>query len=146
MLGAAYSPHSTPAKLEHWKGGQQRQVYGSAMLRIEHIGAHSCGQSFRKYMNTYNQVFADLEKAVIELCEDAFDASSGMMPQLMTEFGSAVPKLYGKRKAVTSAGLVPNTVWEVQSDLKELVFPTWNFSHIAAHVTMAQRLKNFCTT
>ena len=57
-----------------------------------------------------------LEKAALDLCEDACDSVSGMVPKSTKEFVTAGAKVYPERKIAARSGLVPSTDWVVQSD------------------------------
>jgi len=65
-----------------------------------------------------------LERVALELCEEACDGVSGVIPNRMIEFVSAGAKVYPKRKIAARSWLAPSTDWGVQSDLGGFVFPT----------------------
>ena len=67
-------------------------------------------------------MLAALEKAALELCEDACAGVSGVVPKCAIEFVSAGAKVCPKQKIAARSGLAPSTDWLVQSDLG-LLFP-----------------------
>ena len=75
-----------------------------------------------------------LEKAALELCEEACDDVSGVVPNCTIEFVSAGTKMYPKRKIAARSGLAPSTDWVVQSDLGGFAFPT-DVVTTASHVS-----------
>jgi len=69
-------------------------------------------------------VLAVIEKAALELCEEACDGVSAVVPNCTLEFVSVSTKVYPKWKITARSGLAPSTDWVVQSDLGGFVFPT----------------------
>ena len=126
MLGATHDQLPTPVNLARWNvaGSDKCRAVGcSAKGTLAHV-LSNCGQSLSKYTWRLNQVLAVLEKAALELCEEACGGVSGVVPNCSIEFVNAGMKVYPKRTIAARSGLAPSTNWVVQSDLGRFVFPT----------------------
>jgi len=106
MLGATHDQLPTPANLAHWKvaGSDKCRAVGCSAKGTLALVLSNSGQSLSKYTWRHNQVLAVLEKAALELCEEACDGVSGVVPNCTIEFVSAGTKVYPKRKSQRGVG------------------------------------------